>query len=186
VLGQRYISFGAFELDQEFRTVTRSGSRCKIGGKNYELLVALLEKPFEIVSREELGSRLWPGTTVRDCNAKINVAVSQLRQVLRNSGDARDYFQTIPQKGYVFVVALQGSDQPSTPLVIECQGPDEPPTALELHPPKVEDSRNAAPKQVQQVSSLPLAEIGAAIGIVGLFLISVLLGAGITRLWISH
>ena len=185
MLKQRYISFGAFELDQEFRTLTRNGSRCKIGGKNYELLVALLDKPFEIVTREELVGRLWPGETVLDCNSRINVAASHLRNVLYNSGDERDYLQTIPQKGYLFAVGLQGSDQPSTPLAIEFQGSDEPSTSLEL-PPEVEDSRNVAPKQVQQVSSLPLAEIRAAIGIVGLFLAAVLLGAELTRLWISH
>jgi DNA-binding winged helix-turn-helix (wHTH) protein len=81
-----------------------------MGPKPYELLIVLLEKPFEIVTREELGSRLWPGKTVLDCNTRLNMTASQLRKALSHAGDDRVYFKTISRKGYAFVVDLQDSD----------------------------------------------------------------------------
>jgi len=169
---RRYISFGTFEVDQESCTLTRNGSRCRIGRKPYELLLVLLEKPSETVTRQELGIRLWPGETALDSDFKLNTTVCQLRKSFSRGGDDRVYVKTIARKGYAFVVDLKDSDEPLT--------------SLEIPPPRVEETRNVAPKEVQQVSNLRLAKIGAALRIVGLFLAAVLLGAGIARLWISH
>ena len=59
----RYIHFGPFRIDQQRQEVTRSGVRLKLQGKVYQVLLALLEKPGEVVTREELRARLWPADT---------------------------------------------------------------------------------------------------------------------------
>src|SRR6266478_3288752 len=78
----RYVSFGPFRIDQQRQEVTRSGSRLKLQGKVYQVLLALLEKPGEVVTREELRIRVWPADTHVNYDANVNTTVNKLRQAL--------------------------------------------------------------------------------------------------------
>ena len=94
----RYVHFGPFQIDQQRQEVTRSGSRLKLQGKVYQILLILLEKPGEVVTREELRLRLWPADTHVNYDANVNTAVNKLRQALGDSPDNPLYIETIPRK----------------------------------------------------------------------------------------
>src|SRR5213595_677004 len=90
----RYVLFGPFRIDQQRQEVTRNGSRLKLQGKVYQTLLTLLEKPGEVVTREELRMRLWPADTHVNYDANVNTTVNKLRQALRFLRSAavhRDY-----------------------------------------------------------------------------------------------
>src|SRR5271170_8105211 len=108
--GPRFVRFGPFQVDQQRQEVTKKGSRLRLQGKMYQVLVALLEKPHEVVTREELRQRLWPADTHVNYDANVNTTVNKLRQVLGDSTDQPLYIETIPRKGYCLVVPYEASD----------------------------------------------------------------------------
>ncbi len=108
----RYVRFGSFHLDLRREELLKDGTRVKLQGKVYQALLALLEKPGEIVSREALCKRLWPSDTHVKYDANVNTTVNKLRQVLGDSPDQPTFVDTIPRKGYSFVAAIEYLDQP--------------------------------------------------------------------------
>src|SRR5580693_5162035 len=117
--GPRFMRFGPFQVDQQRQEVTKNGSRLKLQGKVYQVLVALLDKPGEVVTREELRQRLWPADTHVNYDANVNTTVNKLRQVLGDSTDKPLYIETIPRKGYCLVVSSEGSDVAGAPLAVD-------------------------------------------------------------------
>src|ERR1700686_959685 len=107
----RYINFGPFRIDQQRQEVTRNGARLKLQGKVYQVLIILLEKPGDVVTREELRVRLWPADTHVNYDANVNTTVNKLRQALGDSPDKPLYIETIPRKGYCFLLRPEVSDE---------------------------------------------------------------------------
>src|SRR5213596_3691804 len=107
----RYIHFGPFRIDQQRQEVTRHGTRLKLQGKVYQTLLTLLEKPGEVVTREELRARLWPADTHVNYDANVNTTVNKLRQALGDSSDKPLYIETIPRKGYCLLVQPEVTDK---------------------------------------------------------------------------
>jgi len=171
--GPRFMRFGPFQVDHQRQEVTKNGSRLKLQGKVYQVLVALLEKPGEVVTREELRHRLWPADTHVNYDANVNTTVNKLRQVLGDSTDKPLYIETIPRRGYCLVVPSEGSDLPGAPL---------PPDAVP------ENAPSAAAPVLTSEPAPTRSGFWIPIGVVGLILAGMLLGAGITitTLWISH
>src|SRR2546429_3253733 len=99
----RYVCFGTFHLDLKKEELFKDGTRVKLQGKVYQALLALLQKPGEIVTREELRIQLWPSDTHVNYDANVNTTVNKLRQVLGDSPDQPTFVDTIPRKGYRFV-----------------------------------------------------------------------------------
>src|SRR6202165_3120637 len=118
----RYVLFGPFRIDQQRQEVTRNGARLKLQGKVYQVLLTLLEKPGEIVTREELRMRLWPSDTHVNYDANVNTTVNKLRQVLGDSPDQPVFVDTIPRKGYSFVANIEYLDQPASQQTEEPKG----------------------------------------------------------------
>jgi DNA-binding winged helix-turn-helix (wHTH) protein len=116
----RYIRFGVFHLDLRREELLRDGSRVKLQGKVYQALLALLEKPGEVVTREALCMRLWPSDTHVNYNANVNTTVNKLRQVLGDSPEDPVFVDTIPRKGYSFVAKVEYLDHPE-PLPVPQQ-----------------------------------------------------------------
>src|ERR1700740_2654402 len=108
----RYIRFGPFQVDQHRQEVSKDGARLKLQGKVYQVLVTLIEKQGEVVTREELRVRLWPADTHVNYDANVNTTVNKLRQVLGDSTDKPLYIETIPRKGYCLLVPAEVSDTP--------------------------------------------------------------------------
>jgi DNA-binding winged helix-turn-helix (wHTH) protein len=167
-LTARYIRFGPFQVDQQRQEVTKNGSRLKLQGKVYQVLLALVEKQGEVVTREELRARLWPADTHVNYDANVNTTVNKLRQALSDSSEQPLYIETIPRKGYCLVVQPEFTDLPVNPLVVHGAGP-----AL-----GTQTAKTTAPRQS--------TDVWITIGVIALILAGMLLGAGITRLWIAH
>ncbi|HEY7680417.1 MAG TPA: winged helix-turn-helix domain-containing protein [Terriglobia bacterium] len=119
------VRFGIFELDLKAAELRKHGVRVKLHDKPFQLLVALLEHPGELVSRKELQERLWPGDTFVEFENGLNNAVSRLRETLGDSAESPSYIETIPRRGYRFVGAVEKlpespevsvSPSPSVPL----------------------------------------------------------------------
>ncbi len=110
----RYVRFGSFHLDLRKEELLKDGTRVKLQGKVFQALVALLEKPGEVVTREALRNRLWPSDTNVNYDANVNTTVNKLRLVLGDSPDQPVFVDTIPRKGYSFVAAIEYLDQPAS------------------------------------------------------------------------
>ena len=110
----RYVRVGAFELDVKRQDLLKNGARLRLPGKVYQVLITLLERPGEIVTREELRARLWPSDTHVNFDANVNTTVNKLRQILGDSNEESAYVQTIPRRGYSFVSKVEFVEQPET------------------------------------------------------------------------
>ena len=95
----------------------RNGRRLKLQEKPFQLLAILLERPGEVVTKEEIQQRLWPDVTV-DADAGLAEAAHKLRRALDDSPQAPRYIDTVPKRGYRFIAAIdsEGSTkaQPSS------------------------------------------------------------------------
>ena len=100
---QRYLNFGNFTVDLKREELFKDGTRVRLPGKVYQTLVALLDRPGEVVSREDLRARLWPEGTHVNYDANVNTTVNKLRLALGDSPDKPMYVETIPRQGYSFV-----------------------------------------------------------------------------------
>ncbi len=100
---ERRIRFGPFELDRQTGELWKHGTRVKLQGKPFQVLVALLERPGEPVSREELQQRLWSGDTFVDFESGLNTAANRLRLTLGDSAESPTYVETLARSGYRFV-----------------------------------------------------------------------------------
>lgn len=96
--------FGSFEVDPASGELLKNGQRIRLQELPHRLLVALLENPGEVVSREELRRRLWPKDTFVDFDSSLRVAVGKLREALNDNAEAPRYVETVPRRGYRFLV----------------------------------------------------------------------------------
>ncbi len=175
----RYIRFGPFQIDKQREEVTQNGSRIKLQGKVYQALLALLEKPGEVVTREELRQHLWPAETQVNYDANVNTTVNKLRQTLGDSSDQPLYVETIPRKGYCFMAQAEFSDHPAASHRLAIASPT-PEALTEAHAPG--EQRHAPTGEGKRVDS----SFWVTLGMIGLVLAGMLLGAGIATLWNTH
>src|ERR1700728_3975732 len=108
----RLYRFGPFELNTREESLARNGTRVKAQDLPYRLLVMLLERPGEIVTREEVRQRLWPENTFVEFDNSLGVAIRKVRDALNDDAEAPRYVETLPRRGYRFVapVTVLGSD----------------------------------------------------------------------------
>jgi DNA-binding winged helix-turn-helix (wHTH) protein len=164
----RYVRFGPFHIDQRRQQVFRGASRLRLQGKVYQVLMVLLQKQGEVVSREELKQALWPADTHVNYDANVNTTVNKLRQALGESTEKPLYIETIPRKGYSFINSAEFSDQPFPALVNSDQ------------------AASATAEGSVEDANPPGSSRWRSIIIVGLILVGMLLGAGVATYWISH
>lgn len=107
----RVYRFGPFTLDARTGELTNSGQRIPLREQPLQLLLALIEQPGELVTREQLTSRLWSGHTFVDFDRGLNKAVKHLREALGDSADRPQFVETLPRKGYRFIAPVtHGAD----------------------------------------------------------------------------
>jgi DNA-binding winged helix-turn-helix (wHTH) protein len=167
-LPSRYIRFGPFQVDQQRQEVTRSGTRLKLQGKVYQVLIALIEKQGDVVTREELRVRLWPAESQVNYDANVNTTVNKLRQALGDSSDKPLYIETVPRKGYCLIAQPEFAEAPLPAAHL-------PATTTNGH-------ERRADKEAPSMRS----DLWITLGVIALIIAGMLLGAGITRLWIAH
>ena len=95
-------TFGDFEFDDRRRGLRAGGQPVRLSGQAVDLLCLLLERPGELITREEIERRLWPDRNV-DFHHSLDVVVSRLRTVLGDKGASPRYIETVPRKGYRFI-----------------------------------------------------------------------------------
>ncbi len=99
--------FGPFEWDPESVELRRGGSRVRIQDQPLRLLAILLERPGQVVTRQELQKRLWPGDTFVDFEDGLNTAIKKLREALGDERENPQFVETIPRHGYRFISQVE-------------------------------------------------------------------------------
>ena len=89
--------------------------KLKFGGQPFQVLAILLERPGEVVTREELQKRLWPDTFV-DVDHNLNTAINKIREVLGDSAESPRFVETLPRRGYRFIAPVEGGVSSSDQL----------------------------------------------------------------------
>lgn len=110
----RVIRFSTFELNLQTGELRQEGRKLKLQEQPFQVLAALLERPGEIVTREELRSKLWSVDTFVDFDHSLNAAIKRLRDALGESPDAPIFIETLARRGYRFIAPIDGSLTPST------------------------------------------------------------------------
>ena len=105
-LRPRLVRFGAFEADVQTGELRKNGVKLKFSGQPFQVLVMLLERPGDVVTREELQRRLWPDTFV-DVERNLNAAINKIREVLDDSAESPRFIETLPRRGYRFVMRVE-------------------------------------------------------------------------------
>ena len=105
------IRFRSFHFDLEQKWLFKNGSRVKMQNKVSEALLILVESPGQLVTREALRTRLWPGDSQINYDANVNTTVNKLRQVLGDSLESPSFVETIPRQGYTFIAPVEPADQ---------------------------------------------------------------------------
>ena len=114
---QDRVRFGAFEADLRTHELWKNGLKLKLGGQPFEILATLLERQGELVTREQLRTKIWSADTFVDFNHGLNAAVNKLRECLSDSPEEPRYIETLPRRGYRFIAKTEKATEelPSAP-----------------------------------------------------------------------
>jgi TolB-like protein/DNA-binding winged helix-turn-helix (wHTH) protein/Tfp pilus assembly protein PilF len=107
--------FGVFEFDPRARQLRKHGHRIRLHGQPLEILGLLLERPAEVVLREELRAKLWPEDTFVDFEHSLNAAVNKLREALGDDANNPRFIETVPRRGYRFIATVERALPESAP-----------------------------------------------------------------------
>jgi TolB-like protein/DNA-binding winged helix-turn-helix (wHTH) protein/Tfp pilus assembly protein PilF len=170
----KIVRFGTFEVDLSAAELRKHGLRLKLPEQPFQILTMLLERPGEVVTRDELRNRLWQTNTFVDFDHGLNNAVMRLREVLGDSSDNPRFVETIPRRGYRFVAHVdesfpatpaRGTTAPGTSQVFM------PAAAGESEPPVVPPADNRQTLKKRRIS------IALLVGLVAASLIAIALAA---------
>src|SRR5437879_5428553 len=111
---KRVVRFAVFDADLHTDELRKAGVKIKLYQQPFQILVLLVERPGELVTREELREKLWPGESFLDFDRNLNKAVSRLREALGDSAETPRFIETLSRRGYRFIAPVQ--DIPSNGL----------------------------------------------------------------------
>jgi DNA-binding winged helix-turn-helix (wHTH) protein len=166
----RYVRFGPFQIDRQRQQVYRGGSKLRLQGKVYQVLLVLIQNQGEVVSREQLKQALWAADTHVNYDANVNTTVNKLRQALGESTEKPTYIETIPRRGYSFIGTAEFSAAPFAQTALDAAASGQTESG---------ELANAADAPAGDASRKWLTLV-----IIGLILAGILLGAGAATLWI--
>lgn len=112
------VPFGPFEADLPSQELRKQGHRLRLPGQSFQILKMLLERPGELVTREELHAALWPSDTFVDFEHGLNAAINRLREALGDNADNPRYVETLPRRGYRFIGTIAQPDDAAIPLQV--------------------------------------------------------------------
>jgi TolB-like protein/DNA-binding winged helix-turn-helix (wHTH) protein/Flp pilus assembly protein TadD len=158
------LRFGVFELDLRSGELRKHGLRVRLQEQPLRLLEMLLERPGEVVTREELQKRLWPADTFVDFDHGLNKAINKIREALGDSAESPRFVETVSRRGYRFLAEVKDADaapvrkpELATLRQPEAEGLDHPPP-----PDKVGEVRNLSRSRAWKIAVLLLFLIAAA------------------------
>src|SRR5580658_265616 len=106
------LRIGDFEVDLRSGEVRRNGDRIQLQERPFQVLAALVERPGEVVTREELQKKLWPTDTFVDFEHSINTAVNKLRKALGDDAESPRFIETLPRYGYRLIAPVNVVEAP--------------------------------------------------------------------------
>jgi Tol biopolymer transport system component/DNA-binding winged helix-turn-helix (wHTH) protein len=150
----RVVRFGVFEVDLRTAELRKQGVRIRLSGQSFQVLEALLLRPGELVTREELRQRLWPADSFGDFEHGLNAAVNRVRDALGDSSDNPRFVETLPRRGYRFIA-------PAEPIDSEAKSPPQtrPPASDTQPTPQAESARAPSRGRRRWVAMLTAAAI---------------------------
>jgi cholera toxin transcriptional activator len=104
---RRIFRFGVFEVDATSGELRKSGVRLRLQDQPFQVLILLLERPDEVVTREDLRQKLWPADTFVDFDHSLNTIINKLREVLGDSASNPRFIETLAKRGYRFLPAVE-------------------------------------------------------------------------------
>jgi DNA-binding winged helix-turn-helix (wHTH) protein/Tol biopolymer transport system component len=140
------VQFGVFELDRSALELRKQGVPIRLGEQPLQLLAALLERPGQIVTRDELQERLWGKETFVDFELSLNKVVNRLREALNDEASRPRYIETVPRRGYRFIapVTADSPTEASSAILI---------TPLRADSTAGEPGRTSAPVEMNAVTA---------------------------------
>ncbi|MGA8309386.1 MAG: winged helix-turn-helix domain-containing protein [Terriglobales bacterium] len=111
----KIVRFGVFAVDLAAGELRKNGVRIRLQEQPFQILAILLERPGDVVTREELRQRLWPADTFVDFDHSLNTAVNKLREALGDSASSPRYVETLARRGYRFLGTLERADTTPDP-----------------------------------------------------------------------
>jgi TolB-like protein/DNA-binding winged helix-turn-helix (wHTH) protein len=140
------IRFAAFEADVSCGELRKHGLRIKLPDQSFQVLAMLLERPRQIVTREEFHKKLWPGDTFVDFDHGLNNAMNRLREALGDTAESPRFVETLPRRGYRFVANVDGAVFPEASRPTTSASPAE---------------QRALPRTAEKAAAQPPTFIGA-------------------------
>ena len=116
------LRFGSFQLHLRSRELQNGDTRIRLQEQPFEILSMMLERPGDVITRDELRQRLWPQGTYVDFEHSLNAAVKRLRVALGDEADNPRFVETIPRRGYRFIGALTEETAPEPQARLESSG----------------------------------------------------------------
>jgi TolB-like protein/Flp pilus assembly protein TadD len=113
----REVRFAAFAVDLQAGELRKHGMKVRLQEQPFQMLLVLLERPGEVVTREELQKRLWPGDTFVDFEHSLATAVKKLRHALGDSAVHPQFIETLPRRGYRFIATLEAEPRARKPIL---------------------------------------------------------------------
>ena len=112
-------SFGPFEVDLQTQELKRRGVRLRLPGQSFQILALLLQRPGQLISREELQQTLWQGNRLVDSEKGLNAAINRLREALGDSAENPRYVETLPRRGYRFIASVTADGPAIVPIMAD-------------------------------------------------------------------
>lgn len=127
----KIVRFGSFAVDLAAGELRKNGVRIRLQEQPFQILAILLDRPGDVVTREELRQRLWPADTFVDFDHSLNTAVNKLREALGDSASSPRFVETLARRGYRFLGAVERPD--TTPDPAPAAAVDDKPAAKTFH-----------------------------------------------------
>jgi cholera toxin transcriptional activator len=112
---KKTLRFAVFEVDLAAGELRKNGTRIRLQEQPFQILVYLLDRAGDVVTREELRQKLWPADTFVDFDHSLNTAVNKLREALGDSASSPRYVETLARRGYRFLAPVQPAESKSAP-----------------------------------------------------------------------
>jgi len=109
------LRFGSFELDEEAGQLRREGTVLRLPPQPFRLLVLLVSRPGELITRDEIRKQLWGSDTYVDFDQGVNFCIKQVRSVLHDDADRPLYVETVPRRGYRFIAPIERPEAAKIP-----------------------------------------------------------------------
>jgi DNA-binding winged helix-turn-helix (wHTH) protein/Tol biopolymer transport system component len=157
------LRFAEFELDRQTAELRKRGVKLKLQGQPITVLSLLLERPGELVTREELRRHLWPDDTFVDFEHSLNTHIKKLRQVLDDNAETPRYIETLPRRGYRFIAKVEAVSDGNSTLAVAVGEIAQPPAKSHTSPFIVpspsarESAASSAPRRWKYAAAIALA-----------------------------